>query len=305
MDQPKIERLLRLMKMLSGNINYTLDEISEKLGMSRRTVYRYIDTLKAAGFVIARSGECHRMLKESSHYKELEQLIHFSEEESYIVNRLIDGLDDTNMLKHNLRKKLASVYNVTGMADIVVKKENSANTHELIKAIEKRRQVILHNYASSNSGAVRDRLVEPFAFTTNYIQVWCYEPQSNSNKRFNVSRIEEVEVTNNEWQNEKAHHSLKSDIFRSGGDKEINIKLKLGVMAKNLLLEEFPLANRHLTQLDNEHWLLDTTIYRCEGAGRFIIGVANDITIIEGDELRSYLKDYMESHCKRLIEATE
>ena len=31
MDQPKIERPLRLMKMMSGNINYTIDELADKL----------------------------------------------------------------------------------------------------------------------------------------------------------------------------------------------------------------------------------------------------------------------------------
>ena len=30
MDQPKIERMLRLMKMMSGNTNYTIDELAEK-----------------------------------------------------------------------------------------------------------------------------------------------------------------------------------------------------------------------------------------------------------------------------------
>ena len=32
MDQPKIERMLRLMKMMAGNRNYTIDELAEKLG---------------------------------------------------------------------------------------------------------------------------------------------------------------------------------------------------------------------------------------------------------------------------------
>ena len=51
MDQPKIERMLRLMKMMSGNINYSVEELSEKLEMSDRTIYRYIDTFKNSGYV--------------------------------------------------------------------------------------------------------------------------------------------------------------------------------------------------------------------------------------------------------------
>ena len=56
MDQPKIERLLRLMKMLTANTELTVDEIAERLDMSRRTVYRYIDTFRAAGFILKKSG---------------------------------------------------------------------------------------------------------------------------------------------------------------------------------------------------------------------------------------------------------
>ena len=55
MDQPKIERMLRLMKMLTANVSYTVDDIAERLGMSRRTVYRYIDTFRDAGFLIKKT----------------------------------------------------------------------------------------------------------------------------------------------------------------------------------------------------------------------------------------------------------
>ena len=301
MDQPKIERLLRLMKMLAGNVDYTVDEIADRLQMSRRTIYRYIDTLKEAGFAIRRGGDCFKLLKEGRHFNELEQLVHFSEEESFLVNRLIDGLDDTNMLKQNLRKKLASVYNFTAMADCVVHKESVANTHELITAIEEKRQVRLLRYSSSNKGDVRDRVVEPFAFTTNYIQVWCYEPESAMNKLFKVSRIGAVELSDKRWEFETEHRSEKMDIFRTSGTNGTRIKLELGVMAKNLLLEEYPLAERDLTQTDDEKWLLDTQVYRLEGVGRFVAGIANDVSIVEGETLKKYLQDYISTHLHNLL----
>lgn len=302
MDQPKIERLLRLMKMLTGNVNYTIDEIAERLGMSRRSVYRYIDTLKGAGFVLQRVNDSYRMLKENRLFDDLEQLVHFSEEESFLVNRLIDTLDDTNMFKQNLRKKLASVYNFTSLADFVVNKESVANTHELIIAIENRRQVLLHDYSSSNRGDVCDRVVEPFAFTTNYIQVWCYEPRTKMNKLFRVSRIGKVTVSEISWKFESEHRSESMDIFRTSGNEGTRVKIELGVMAKNLLLEEYPLAERSLSVIDNGHWLLDTVVYRLEGIGRFVIGVANDVTILEGESLKKYLRLFVNKHCINLFD---
>jgi predicted DNA-binding transcriptional regulator YafY len=92
MDQPKIERVLRLMKMLTGNLNYTVDDIAERLEIDKRSVYRYIDTFKEAGFVVMKEGGVYRLGKESRFFKDISQLIHFSDEEAYVVNSLIDGL---------------------------------------------------------------------------------------------------------------------------------------------------------------------------------------------------------------------
>ena len=58
MDQPKLERLLRLMKMLTANNSLTVGEIADKLGISSRSVYRYIDTFRDAGFVIKKTNNC-------------------------------------------------------------------------------------------------------------------------------------------------------------------------------------------------------------------------------------------------------
>ena len=33
MDQPKIERLLRLMQLLSGNVDYSIGELGDRLDM--------------------------------------------------------------------------------------------------------------------------------------------------------------------------------------------------------------------------------------------------------------------------------
>ena len=120
MDQPKIERLLRLMKMMSGNVNYTIDELAEKLGTSYRSIYRYIDTFKESGFVVEKlHSNVYKLGKMPRSYVDLKNLIYFSEEEAYIVNSLINSLDSTNTLKTNLKKKLSAVYNSTSIVNYV------------------------------------------------------------------------------------------------------------------------------------------------------------------------------------------
>ena len=296
MEQPKIERVLRLMKMMTGNNNYTVEDMAERLGISYRSVYRYIETFKDAGFVVQRKeGGIYKLGKESRYFKEISQLIHFTDEEAHIVNQLIEGLDNTNMLKQNLRKKLTSVYNCTSLAESVVEGKNAINVNRIIEAINDQKQVILRSYASSHTGVVRDRLVEPFGFTTNYVQIWCYEPESGLNKLFNTARMESAEVLDTEWQHADKHHEGYIDIFRITGFEQKRVQLELGVMAHNLLVEEYPLATRDLKQIDSSHWLLDTMVCDYVGIGRFVMGLSEDIKILTPE-----FDEYIETTINRL-----
>lgn len=301
MDQPKIERMLRLMKILTANTLYTVDEIAERLSMSRRTIYRYIDTFREAGFVIKKSGNHIRLDKESPHFKDISQLVHFTEEEAVILKRAIENIDDTNLLKQNLKRKLYSVYDNKILADTIVRGSNSNNVHALIEAIEEHRQVELVGYRSAHGGAVRDRHVEPFAFTTNYVQVWCYDIESGSCKLFKLSRIESVRVLDTEWQHAAEHEKAQIDIFRMNGKEPKSVKLELGILAHNLILEEFPLSENYLSQIGKDRWLLQTEVRNYAGVARFVIGLMDDIKIVDTPELEQYLADYVAKYWSNVI----
>ena len=298
MDQPKIERLLRLMKMLTANVTYSVDEIAERLDMSRRTIYRYIDTFRDAGFVIKKSGDCIRLDKESPHFKDISQLVHFTEEEAAILKSAIENIDDTNLLKQNLKRKLYSVYDNKLLADTVVKGKNASNVHSLLDAIEQKQQVILHRYQSGHGGKVSDRRVEPFAFTTNYVQVWCFDLADQTCKLFKTSRIGSVEILGEDWQYEEAHNEAFIDIFRMNGKERTRVQLELGMMSYNLLIEEYPLAERDTHPLDNGRWLLDTEVASMHGVGRFVAGLLDDIRIIDSPELQAHINAYLNKYCK-------
>lgn len=305
MDQPKLERLLRLMKLLTANTTYNVDQLAERLCMSRRTVYRYIDTFREAGFVIKKSDDCIRLDKESPHFKDITQLVHFTEEEAVILKRAIENIDDTNLLKQNLKKKLYSVYDNKTLADTVVKGKNAANVHTLLEAIEVRHQVVLHSYQSAHGAVVRDRRVEPFAFTTNYVQVWCFDPEDGVCKIFKTSRIGSVTHTDTPWQHEAAHEKGFIDIFRMHGRERHRVRLSLGILAYNLLTEEYPLAEKEIRTTEDGRWLLDTEVAGYAGVGRFVAGLLDDIRIIDSPELERHITDYLARFAEPLTGVTE
>lgn len=296
MDQPKIERLLRLMKLMSGPTFYTIVDLQDTLGMSERTIYRYIDTFKEAGFAVEKvRGNVPRLVTMKRPYPDLSKIVYFSEEEAYVVNRLIDSLDNTNALKQGLHRKLAAIYDATSIADYVDKKSNAANIQALADAAKNKQQVVLKNYESSNSGDIRDRKVEPFGFTTNYLDVWCYDPEDGRNKRFKIARIDEVEVLDEPWVSEALHNSSEIDVFRMSGPERYHVRLRLSLRAKNLMVEEYPLAEKCIRK-NGDNYLFDAAVCALEGVGRFVIGLAGDIVILEGEELKGYIRNYVSEH---------
>lgn len=291
MDQPKLERLLRVMKMLTANNSLTVDEIAAKLAISQRSVYRYIDTFRAAGFVIKKTDNFIKLDKSSPYFKDISELIHFSEEEAFILKSAIENIDENNLLKQNLKKKLYTVYNYNILAETIVSGKNGRNVQQLVEAIENKRSVILRNYSSAHGNDIRDRHVEAYAFTTNYVQVWCYCPEEDTNKLFKVSRIGSVEVLDDKWHYQVKHQSGCIDIFRMNSCDMKHIKLKLGLRSANLLMEEYPLSIIKLKKLPDNEWLLDTDVCSYDGVGRFVMGLLDDIEIIDSPEFFHYIQE--------------
>ena len=230
---------------------------------------------------------------------EFDKLVYFSDEESYLVNSLIDALSPTNALKAGLRKKLAVIYDNTGIEGFVDRKSNAAHVANLRKAAQEKKMVILHNYESANSNVVRDRLVEPFGFTNDFIEVWAYDTESKSNKLFKVQRIGEVEITERAWEYEISHRKQGRDIFRMTGYANSHVRMQLSVRAKNLLIEEYPLAEKEITR-DGNYWILDTVVNDFAGICRYYVGLIPEIKVLEGEEFLEYVRAYMKKYISKV-----
>ena len=300
MDQTKIVKMLRLMKLLTGNVSRTIDQLAREMGVTTRTVYRYIETIRDAGFVVNKLyGNVYQMGKVSRGMTDFKKLIYFTEEEAYITAKLIEGIDNNNVLKRDLQRKLASVYDSTSIANYIDNTANAANVEALADAIKRKKQVVLKQYESAHSNGAKDRLVEPIEFTANMIDIWAYDIENDDNRVFKIQRIHSVEVTDSDWAYKSKHQAIKPDVFRMVGNLNEKIVLQLNTRAKSLLLEEFPLAEKDLKREDGK-WLLKTTIHSLEGAGRFVIGLAADIRILQGKKLLDYIKKYDKKHIQKL-----
>lgn len=280
--------MLRLMQLLSGNVYYTIGELGEKLGLSRRTLFRYFDTFKSAGFVVQHMGEGrYRMTTYNKEYSELSQLVYFSEEEAIVVSHLIENLDAANALKAGLKLKLAAVYDSTSISDYVDNKGKSEIVESLANAVRNKRQVELLSYSSAHSGQSKDYLVEPYKFTRGFVDIIAYDTAAGINKVFKIARVGAVR-TMDRWRFEDRHEDKIIDSFRMSGSPVEHVRLHLSLRAKNLLTEEFPVTGAEVFR-DGGNWYWEGDVNSFEGVGRFVIGLADEIDVEQGPLLRAWL----------------
>lgn len=85
---------------------------------------------------------------------------------------------------------------------------------------------------------------------------------------------------------------IEPDCFRMNGKKSIQVILKMTLKAKTLLVEEYPLSTRDITFKEGAWWL-NTTVKDLAGVGRFVIGLADQIEVVDSPELQQYLHKFI------------
>ena len=278
------------MLMLSSNVDYTTPELADLLEITERSIYRYIRSFKDNGFVLEkRNPNIHKLLKMPLDEIKLDELIQISSEEAFILHTLLLSITGGSQIHINLEQKLAALFDATSITEIIGKKTAAENVRILKKAIDEKECVELIDYESGHTMKVSDRIVEPYGFSTNYADVYAYEPASGICKTFKITRIGWVRPIGTEWEFEEKHEVIDPDCFRMNGKESIPVTLRMTLMAKNLLIEEYPLSMRDISYKDG-YWLLNTVVKDLAGVGRFYLGLSDQIEIIDSPKLESYVK---------------
>lgn len=289
MELEKFARQLRLMALLTQNHTMTIDEIGEKLNMNRRSVYRYIDTFKNLGFVVKKVGTKYSLDSSSPFFREITNGIHFTEDEALTINQVLNSVYDNSSQVRHLREKLSVLYDPEVLAKHGVDYKVAQNISTLYKAIREERVVVLKGYNSVSSGKVSNRYVEPYMFLNQNNEVRCYEISTNTNKTFKIARIEGVEIVDLLWSHKSEHLPFYSDMFGFTGDKLIPVSLALGKLATCVMLEEYPDAQYQMTPMNDGRQRLNTHVCSYVGLSRFVLGLYDDIEIIDSPDFSDYM----------------
>ena len=294
MELDKFDRQLRLLLMLTQNRNLTVDDVSRQLSMSRRSIYRYIDSYKQMGFIVVKEGPRYHIDPESPFFKQITSYIHFTEDEAMTINQVLNSVYDNSPQVRHLREKLSSLYDYKVLSKHGVDEHIAQNLAALFEAVKTERMVVLRDYASPNSAQTSDRIVEPYLFVSENSEVRCYEIKTGQNKTFKLSRIRKVEPLDLLWSHKSEHAEFFTDLFHFSGEERFPVTLILGQLSMSLLVEEYPGASAMLKKQDDGRFLLQTEVCSYKGIGRFVMGLIDDIEIVDSPDFVEYLRGKVE-----------
>lgn len=305
MELDKFARQLRLMELLTHNYQYSIEEISTRLQMSKRSIYRYIDAFKSMGFVVRKVGSKYRLDHSSPFFQNISKEITFTEDEGLTLCEVLNSVYNNSVQIRYLREKLGRLYNTDVLAKHGVDNQVAQNINTIYQCIREERVAILKNYQSPSSGKVCDRIVEPYLFLNENAEVRCFELSSGMNKTFKLSRTEKIEKLDLLWSHKAEHKPFYADLFHFSGDERKPVSLILGQLSTNVLLEEYPDAQRQLRPLPDGRHRFDTEVCSYKGIGRFVLGLFDDIEIVGSSEFSDFIQKKVKAMCGKYATATE
>jgi proteasome accessory factor C len=287
--QAKILRVFQLIGLLKGG-GRTVDQLSQQLEATTRTVYRYFKLLEEIGFIIDQDFHGKYFIHREDGENPEDS---FTLEEVSILRQLIQS-GASGHLRENILKKLAFHSEAKELPEQFLKLRVARMFRSVSEAIEQNKQVVLKNYHSANSQEITDRLVEPFQFGEGFQSVLALDTKDKQCKYFKLERIGEVVMLDKPFKFQKLHEKSATDIFGISGKKEIWVTLQLSLRAYVLLREEFPLSLPYLEKNENPEesaYTFHAPVLNFKGVGRFVLGLADEVKITGPAELKNYIKE--------------
>ena len=108
--QQTIERVIRLMDLINSNVNYSIDDLARRTGLSKRTIQRYISTIREAGLEVSNGSEGLHITYPEGHSSETRNTLYLSEEEiKTIIGMLEENTGDPPEIVQSILKKITSL----------------------------------------------------------------------------------------------------------------------------------------------------------------------------------------------------
>lgn len=286
-NQHKLKRVLQLIQLLKSEPPKNIRYLSEVLQSTDRTVYRYLDLLKAVGFIVDRDE--HKRVYINHHEVGMPA---FTGEEASLIRKTIGMAGKKTKLHDSILNKLEEPGEVSRSGEHLLQAHLGKIIDDLQTAIKEQRKVVLLNYHSVHSNSISDRKVDPLGFSANFQSLIAFEPASGSVKLFNTERITRVTIMRRRFERSVNHVPQEIDAFGfSAGKKRFRVTLQLNMRASVLMKERYPLTVSCIRPgRKRGFFLFEAQVFDLKPIAHFVLGFPDDVTVIEGEPLKAQIK---------------
>jgi hypothetical protein len=269
----------------------SLEQMSEAMQLSTRSIFRYLKIFSLSGIVVHRKGSNIYYLDiESPFFKRMNDMLFFSKEERLQLRALLDKCSATDEVAPELRRKLDRV----GGYDILEEMSLSYDVTQLAKVaemcIEEQRQMCITKGKANKKRSVAGHLVEPYLFMRDKGSIRCFDVTTNRNVTLKIDAGMVFKKCDTSWQCKPKHTPFHRDDFGYAASTLRNVTLRLDEYAMHLLKEEYPKTARHITRISDKEWEYAAQVCNMDILHRFNLGLWTHITIVHSAELERLMQ---------------
>ena len=279
----KLYRLLHLMNILVNNDKVTIKQLSEKLEVSRRTIYRDLETLTMAGFPIVSYPGYDGGITVAEGYKLDKCLLSLEDWENILTGlNTIKTMGDTEKIEYLIGKIAPkNIETINQQSDIVIDLSQwyDDDTQDLIIGIRNaigNKQLVSIEYISKISSTVRT--IEPYKLVFKerdwYIYAYCLLRMDF--RLFKLNRISAYEImVDNFIPRQVTVPSFA--LYEKGNNTQYRIVLEFALENKEFLLQALGALNFKIA--DNKG-IIDFNTTNLDYAVNLIISLQDKIKVI-------------------------
>lgn len=283
----KLYRLLHLMNILVNNDKVTIKQLSEKLEVSRRTIYRDLENLTMAGFPIVSYPGYDGGITVAEGYKLDKCLLSLEDWENILTGlNTIKTMGDTEKIEYLIGKIAPkNIETINQQSDIVIDLSQwyDDDTQDLIIGIRNaigNKQLVSIEYISKISSTVRT--IEPYKLVFKerdwYIYAYCLLRMDF--RLFKLNRISAYEIMVDNFiprQVAVPSFALKNELHEKDNNTQYRIVLEFALENKEFLLQALGALNFKIA--DNKG-IIDFNTTNLDYAVNLIISLQDKIKVI-------------------------
>jgi len=294
------ERIVRLvLLLLSRPYGYTKKALATHFEISLDRIDEDFIVLKNIGIRLDKDEEHQYAILIQKDFKELSYLQPLSEADRGKIKTALYEKYGTKDAMY-IEGKLASLYDFQELG-LRALRQNSLDKIDQLKAAQKnKKRVVLEQY-QSNSGTIKDRLVEPFYLDVEMDTLQAFDVEAQETRHYKLARMERVKMTEEKWQN-KSYTPEQTDVFRIVNDQQIRVHLKLKAQAYNYLVEQYPKSRSEIRpSAEPQTWDFEAKVNRnFFGLSNFILANTEHVEVLSPLVLKEHIKEKIKAFLDKL-----